>query len=203
MPQRSVRTCETGRRQESRLIAAGARADFEDGVLVVGGILGQKQDLDVLLQRFDALPDLGQIGLGQCPHFGICAFVGEHRLQIGLFVLGGAQRPDLCHHLLDVGIFRRHLDIGVRRRPGRHLRFEHVETLDDLIHTVAGQVDHGECYSGIERSSAKACSSARIGNFWDGAMRLSSKNACSSASGSSVSIALTGPIEAGDIEIER
>ncbi len=128
--------------EKRRLVAAGAGADFEDGVLVVGRVLGQQQDLDVLLQRFDALLDLRQIGLGQCPHLGVGTLVGEHRLQIGLFMLGGAHRPDLGHHLLELGIFRRHPDIGVRRRPGRHLRFEHVETLDDLIHTVAGQIDH-------------------------------------------------------------
>ena len=28
--------------------------------------------------------------------------------------------------------------IGLRFRPGRHLRFEHLETLDDLIHAVLG-----------------------------------------------------------------
>ena len=33
--------------EQRRLVAAGAGADFEDGVLVVGGILGQQQDLDV------------------------------------------------------------------------------------------------------------------------------------------------------------
>ena len=54
-------------------------------------------------------------------------------------------------------------------------------------------------YNGMPRSSANACSNARIGMPVAGADRLSSKKASSSASGSSHSMALTGPIAAGDM----
>ena len=79
--------------EQRRLVAAGAGADFEDGVLLVGGVLGQQQDLDVLLQRLDALLELRQLGLGQRPHLGIGRLVGEHRLEIGMLLLGGAATP--------------------------------------------------------------------------------------------------------------
>ena len=38
---------------------------------------------------------------------------------------------------------RPHLHIGIRFDPGRHLRFEHVETLDDLVHSFTGKGNHG------------------------------------------------------------
>ena len=57
---------------------------------------------------------------------------------IDLLALGGAQGTNPGNQFLDVGILGRHLHIGIRRRACRHLRLEHVETLDDLVHAVAG-----------------------------------------------------------------
>ena len=128
--------------KQRRLVAAGAGADFEDGVLLVGRVLGQEQYLDVLPERLDALFDAGQVGLGQRPHLGVGALVGEHRFEVGAFAFRPEQLPDPRRNILKLGIFGRELDIGLRIRPGRHLRFEHVETLDELVHPVAGQADH-------------------------------------------------------------
>ena len=71
--------------EQRRFVAAGAGADFEDGVLVVGLVLRQQQQLDVALQRCDALLQLRQLGLGQRPHLGIGRPVGEHRFEVGDF----------------------------------------------------------------------------------------------------------------------
>src|SRR5690606_22657423 len=105
------------------------------------------------------------------------------------------------------------------RRPVCHLRLQHPEAINDLVHSIAGKGNHDRPrgtkvggtddiartgpYSGMPRSSAKACRSARIGMPLAGWFRLSSKNWINSPSGSSVSIALTGPIEAGDMEMDR
>ena len=51
--------------------------------LLVGRILGQQQDLDVVPQRLDALLDVGKLGLGQRPHLGVGRLVGKHRLEVG------------------------------------------------------------------------------------------------------------------------
>ena len=56
--------------------------------------------------------------------------------------LGPAQRLDLARDAAQLGIFRSELDIGVGAGARRHLRFEHVETLHQLVHAVAGQADH-------------------------------------------------------------
>ena len=166
--------------------------------------MGSSSELDVLLQRLDALLDAGRSASASARISASVRLVGEHRFEVGLLMLGRAQFAWILATMsCNSAIFRRHLHIGIRRRAGRHLRFEHLETLDDLIHTIAGQIDHDEdATSGIERSSAKACSSARIA-----ALRrrhqIVVEERLSSSSGSSVSIALTGPIEAGDIEIER
>ena len=109
---------------------------------VVGGVLGQQQDLDLRLQRLDPVADLGDFRLGQRPHLGIAALVGGHRLQPFELALGRAQIADARHHVLQVGIFRGHADIGIGIGRRRHLRFEHVETLDDLVHAIAGKRDH-------------------------------------------------------------
>ena len=52
--------------EQRRLVAAGAGADFEDGVLLVGRVLGQQQDLDVASRSASMRSSqLGQLGLGQ------------------------------------------------------------------------------------------------------------------------------------------
>ena len=137
--------------KQRRLVAAGAGADFEDGVLLVGGVLGQQQYLDFLPQRLDALLDAGQVCLGQRPHLGVGALVGEHRLEVGEFAFRPEKLPDPGRDVLKIGIFGSQLDIGFRVRPGRHLRFEHVETLDELVHPVAGQADHDRAIANITR----------------------------------------------------
>ena len=79
--------------EQRRLVAAGAGADFEDGVLLVGGILRQQQELDVVLQRLDALARApGSSASASARISRVGRLVGEHRLEIGELVFGGAQR---------------------------------------------------------------------------------------------------------------
>ena len=84
----------------------------------------------------------GRVGFGQIAHFAVGRPVGKHRLKVGQFSLRLEQLPDLARQVLQVGIFRGQLDIGLGIGPGSHLRLEHVETLDELVHPVAGQADH-------------------------------------------------------------
>ena len=95
------------------------------------------------LQALDPLLDARKIGFGQRPHLGVGGLVGKHRLEVGKLALGPEQLPDLAGDVLQFGIFGRELHIGFSVRPGRHLRFEHVETLDELVHPVAGRVIMG------------------------------------------------------------
>src|SRR5271165_329468 len=67
------------RRKQGSFIASGARADFKDHVLLVVGILGQKQDLQLFFYTLKALFELGQLFLRVGEHVGI-ALVGQHGL---------------------------------------------------------------------------------------------------------------------------
>jgi hypothetical protein len=63
--------------EESGLVSAGAGADFEDDVLLVVGIFGQQQDLQLFFDGGDARLQLVEFFLGVGAHLGIF-LVGEH-----------------------------------------------------------------------------------------------------------------------------
>ena len=107
--------------------------------------LGRSSICISCLQVVDALLDIGKIGFGERTHLRVGGLVGKHRLEVGKLALGPEQLPDLAGDVLQFGIFGGKLHIGLGVRPGRHLRFEHVETLDELVHPVAGQGNHLEC----------------------------------------------------------
>ncbi len=64
------------------LVAASARADFEDDVFFVVGILGNQQDLQVGFDLADARFQLGQLFLRVGAHIGIF-FVGNDGHALG------------------------------------------------------------------------------------------------------------------------
>ena len=113
------------------------------------------------------------------------------------------KRTNLGRHFLDLRIFGSHPYIGVRIRPGSHQRFEHVETLHDLIHAFAGQIDHVQCSQWNAVLVGKGLKVLADVADALGLANASSRSDTSASSGSSVSIALTGPIAAGDIDIDR
>ena len=98
-----------------------------------------------MLQVVDALLDIGEIGFRERTHLLVDGLVGKHRLEVGKLALGPEQLPDLAGYVLQFRIFGGKLHICLCLRPGRHLRFEHVETLDELVHPVARQGNHLEC----------------------------------------------------------
>ena len=67
--------------KERGLVAAGAGADFEDDVLLVVGILGQQQHLDLFFERRLARREGGDLFLGHGAHVGIA--LGEHGARFG------------------------------------------------------------------------------------------------------------------------
>src|SRR5690606_38311719 len=100
--------------------------------------------------------------------------VGQHRLEVGMLGLGGAQLADPAGHLLKLRIFGGELDIGVRVRARGHAGLDELEAFQDLVHPVARQFDHAESvtgarvrsragmrYRGMSFSAAKAASMPR------------------------------------------
>ena len=65
--------------EERRFLAAGAGAQLEDGVALVGLVLGQQQKPHLLLELGNALAELGQLGLGQRAHLRLARLGKELR----------------------------------------------------------------------------------------------------------------------------
>ncbi len=85
-------------REEGRLVATGARADFEDDVLVVVRILRQEEDAQFLFDAVLLGLELGDLHLGHFAEIGI--LILEHGTGLGEAVV----------YLLPLAIFGR--DIG-------------------------------------------------------------------------------------------
>ena len=130
--------------EKCRLVAAGAGADFEDGVALVSSILGQEQDLDILLQVPRYAPRSRAARLRPVRAYprrspcrrasavrSACSRSAARNWRILATISCSSEYSDAMRH------------IGVRLRAGRHLRLKHLETLDDLIHTVLRQSCHG------------------------------------------------------------
>ena len=86
---------------QPRLVAAGAGPDLDDHVLVVGGVVLDHRQADLLLQRLDPLPR----GLEQRPQLGILTVLGQ---QI-------ARPLEVVDHVAVLGRqLRRRLELAVR-----------------------------------------------------------------------------------------
>ncbi len=84
-------------REQRRLIAAGAGADFEDGALLVGGVLGNQQTADGLGQLLDAaVENLGLLARDR-RHLGIA----HQRVEAAALVLRRLQFADRQIHRLE------------------------------------------------------------------------------------------------------
>jgi hypothetical protein len=56
--------------EDAGLVAARGGADFQDGVLLVGHVLGEQHEADLALQRGELLLGVLQFRLGQLAHLG-------------------------------------------------------------------------------------------------------------------------------------
>ena len=57
--------------EQRRLLAAGAGAHFEDGALLVGGVLGQKLHFELPLELLDLGVERVKLLLGERRHLGV------------------------------------------------------------------------------------------------------------------------------------
>jgi hypothetical protein len=116
--------------EQRRLVAAGAGADLEDGVLLVGRVLGQQHALHRALQLRQALLERSSLFLGHRPHVGI----GGHGLGVLEFALGLAPFVDCFDQWAEIGIFLGGRDelLGIEIA-GRQRRLQLGMTGGDLI----------------------------------------------------------------------
>ena len=121
------------RREQCRLVASCPRADLEDGITPVIGILRQECQLDPLFQRRKPLAQRAKFVLGK--HFQLRIFtrLGEIR-EGGKLVAGAAERVDPVDDRGQLAIFfRRFCEIGAREtRAGQRIAQLRVAT-EELI----------------------------------------------------------------------
>ncbi len=90
-------------REQRRLLAAGAGADFEDRALVVGLVAGQEGELDRLLELRNALFEDRELVAGERAHLGVEPGIGEQLLEARDFGPGRAQRLDRARNPVQLG----------------------------------------------------------------------------------------------------
>ena len=93
--------------EERRLLAAGAGAHFEDGVALVGLVLGQQHEPHLALELGEPLVERGQFASGERTHLGI-GLAGERRQVVALGARGLEGR-DLLDERREVAVFLRQL----------------------------------------------------------------------------------------------
>ena len=101
-------------REQRRLVAAGAGADLQDRVLVVGRVLGQQQQPHLPLQLGQASRELALLRLHQIRHVGIA----RHRAELAQFALDRPVGLDGRHHRAEVGKFLGELGVAAGRDLG-------------------------------------------------------------------------------------
>ena len=90
-------------RKEGGLVAACARTDFKEDVAAVVGVLGQKQDLKLVLDDFEFLLGLQNLLLSERLHFGVL----KHSLSSADVHVDGLELEMLLHDGLNVGTLLR------------------------------------------------------------------------------------------------
>ena len=120
--------------EQRGLVAAGAGPDLQDGVALVGLVLGQQQELHLLLEFRNARLENRKLLLGHRLHLGI----GEHGVEIVALAFGRLERMDALDQRREVGIFLRQPgeSLGVLRALRRHQGGEFVMPLGDAIEFI-------------------------------------------------------------------
>ena len=87
------------RGKQGGFISACAGADFHDDVLLIIGILGKKEDPDLIFKFHDPLFGICQLFFGQLPHLFVALFLQDHE---------GVVRRFLAFAVLAVRFHKRH-----------------------------------------------------------------------------------------------
>ena len=96
-----------------RLVAAGAGADLEDGVLLVGGVLGQQLHLKLMLELVDLGIERSDLLLGESRHVGLRGRIVDQMLKTLTLAKRRAERGDRRHDGIELGELAGEPDIGL------------------------------------------------------------------------------------------
>ena len=99
--------------EQRGLVAAGAGADFEDGVALVHRVFGQQREADFLFERARAVRRAPASRPRPARASRRRSRIGEHRVEVGDFGAGRAIGLDRLDHRVEFGEFARQLDEGL------------------------------------------------------------------------------------------
>ena len=111
-------------REDCRLVAAGAGANFKDHVAIIHRVLGQQCRADFLFERSASGFEGALHRTGDGTHFGIGRGVVDQAIKIGEFGGNPAVGFDPVCHRAELGKFARELDVGLGRQRARQLSFD-------------------------------------------------------------------------------
>jgi hypothetical protein len=188
--------------EERRLVAAGAGANFEDGALLVRRVLRQEHQAQFACGLLDLLLRERPLLFREAAHLRIHGGIVDHGLEAAEVLelrLIGTDRAD---HGIELRELAGEGHKGFGFRPGIQGRGDDVVARQDGVQAFGGGSDgHGQ--SGIWCFSAKrARAGLKVAPLPARSSSVRTRSAALPASSASRA-ALTGPIEAGDMESER
>ena len=125
-------------REERRLVAARAGADFEDHGALVGRVLGQQHEAHLVRHRVDLLLQRIALVAREVAHLGVRGGVRDHRLDIGEFRRRRAPGLQRADHRFELRQLARQGDEGLAVRPRRKPVVDHRVARQDRVDGVAG-----------------------------------------------------------------
>ncbi len=119
--------------EQSRLLAAGPGAQFENGALLVGGILGQELQLQLPLQRLDLGVDRFKLCFRKRGHLAVGGRLVDQRLQIGTFLGRAPELVDGGDDRIELGEFAGEPHIALLIGAGGKGALHRLPTGDELV----------------------------------------------------------------------
>ncbi len=130
-------------REQGSLVAAGAGAHLEDGALLVGGILGQEVDAQLLLHLLHALLDLVELLLRHLLEAPVGGGIVDDLDQIVALGLELAQLLHGLHDRVEIGEFLGELRVGGGIDAAVEVGLDLLPALHDLVELVGRDGGHG------------------------------------------------------------
>ncbi len=128
--------------EQRRLLATGAGAQFEDGALLVGGVLGQKLHLQHPLKLLDPGPERAKLRFGERRHLGIRSRIVDQLLQVVALMCRAPELGDGGHDRVELGELAGEphiaLLIGARGKGALH----RLPTGDELVELIGWDRRH-------------------------------------------------------------
>ena len=129
--------------EQRRFLAAGAGAEFEDGALLVGGVLRQELHFELPLELVDLRVERAKLRFRQRRHLGIGGGIVDQLLQVGALGDRLAQRIDGGDDRVELGEFAGQPHIAVLiGAPGKRA-LHGLPTGDELVELIGRDRRHG------------------------------------------------------------